>query len=190
MPYICSKCGKQFTRKYYKDKHYQKKHIHNSLFLKKKFDCPFCAQKDFQEKKLLVLHVDEKHLNSLKYKLIKSAFNGKISLFRKKLVTLQTLEKFISDKKNFEEIFQVIKHQLSKFNIVEVALILTADYRVPSIENDFSVTENNSENNDNSDSLLAEERDSFTLRTKREIFNVNKTEKSTKKSETSFKITF
>ena len=185
MTHICKECGKTFTRKYNRDKHYQKKHIENFLFVKKRFNCPFCAKnnidKHFPKKELLVQHVNQEHLNSLKYDKIKSAFDGKITLFRKKLVTLQTLENFVSDKKNFEEILKVILFKLSEFDIVKVALILAADYRIPSIEHTSSEVETNNESNDTSDSLLAEERDRFTLRTKREIFNVHESEKSTRK---------
>ena len=85
-------------------------------------------------------HIDQEHLDLLIYKLKKSAFNGKISVFSKPIITLQLLETFISDKKNLEEILQVILHQLSKFEVVKVALIVSAEYRIPSNTEDSSTT--------------------------------------------------
>lgn len=85
-------------------------------------------------------HIDQKHSELLIYKLKKSAFNGKISVFTKPLMTLQLLEDFISDKKNIKEILQVILHQLSKFEIIKVALIVTAEYRIPSNTEDSTAT--------------------------------------------------
>ena len=103
MSHECFECGKVFTRQYNRDKHFKSKHIKKSKFVGRKLKCPFCAQrgikKNFQKKDLLVQHVDKEHLNSLIYKLQKSAFNGRIRRFSKQLVTLQSLEKFISDRK-------------------------------------------------------------------------------------------
>ena len=144
MSHKCSKCGKNFTRKYNRDKHYKNRHEENVSFLKKGHTCPFCQQKGiyrhFEDKKVFVKHIDQEHLDSLIYKLKKSAFNGKISVFSKPLITLQLLENFISDKKNVIEILQVILHQLSKFDVVKVALILTAEYRIPSNAEESSAT--------------------------------------------------
>ena len=58
---------------------------------------------------------------------------------------------------------------------------MSAGYRIPSFEHDSSSTQVDNTKNDNDDTLLAEERDSFSLRTKREIFNVNETERSARK---------
>lgn len=55
---------------------------------------------------------------------------------------------------------------------------MAADYRIPSTEQDPSATKSD---NENDELLLAEERDNFTLRTKREVFNVNDSEKNTRK---------
>ena len=197
MTHKCSNCDKVFTRKYNRDKHFKNQHTQKSFTIKRNFTCPFCQQngiiKNFDKKEMLVQHVDHEHLKLLFYKLIKSAFNGKISVFSKQLVTLQPLEHFISDRKNLKEIMQVILHQLSKYEVVKVALIVTADYRIPSVEQDSSAAKLDDKNNDNSDSasadknndnsdpVLAEERDNFTLRTKREIFNVNESITTAKK---------
>ena len=177
MKHTCSECKKVFTRKFNRDKHFKKQHKDEKPSDTKNFNCPFCRQqgtdKHFKNKESLVLHVDQNHLDSLVYKIKNSAFKGKLSIFTKELVTLQPLEAFISDRRNLKEILQVISHQLSKFQVIKVALIVTADYRIPSVKQDG--------HDDNSASLLAEERDNFTLRTKREIFNVNESEKSAKK---------
>ena len=177
MSHTCSKCDKVFTRKYNRDKHFRNRHLRKSLFLKKELICPFCQEKEiykhFSNKETLVHHVDQEHLDLLIYKLQKSAFNGKITIFSKKIIALQSLEKFISDRKNLNEIFKVILHQLSKFDVVKVALIVTADYRIPSVEQDSTTANLSEENENDSEPLLAEERDSFSLRTKRQIFNVN-----------------
>ena len=144
MTHKCSKCGKIFTRKFNRDKHYENRHQKNVSFLKKGYTCPFCHQKGiyrhFKDKKVYVMHIDQTHLDSLIYKLKKSAFNGKISVFSKPLITLQLLENFVSDKKNLKEILKVILHQLSKLEVVKVALIVTAEYRIPSNTEDSSAT--------------------------------------------------
>ena len=84
---------KSLTRKFNRDKHFDRKHVKKTSFLpEKKFICPFCPQEesnDFKRKNLLVNHVDQVHLDSLVYKLKKSAFGGKISIFTKQLITLQ-----------------------------------------------------------------------------------------------------
>ena len=144
MSHKCSKCGKVFTRKYNRDKHYKNRHEENALFFKKGHTCPFCQQKGiykyFENKKVFVKHIDQEHLDSLKYKLKKSAFNGKISVFSKTLITLQLLEDFVSDTKNLKEILEVILIQLSKLGVVKVALIVAAEYRIPSNTEDSPAT--------------------------------------------------
>ena len=114
------------------------------MLFKKGHTCPFCHQKGiyrhFEDKKEFVKHIDQVHLESLIYKLKKSAFDGKISVFSKPLITLQFLENFISDKKNLEEILQVILIQLSKLGVVKVALIVSAEYRIPSNAENSSAT--------------------------------------------------
>ena len=175
MTYKCSECNKVFTRKFNRDKHYNKQHSEEGSVYRHNFICPFCSEngieKHFQTRELLVQHVDETHLDLLQYNVIKSAFNGKLSIFSKKFMTLQPLENFISNPENLKEILTVILHQLSKFQVIKVAIIMTADYRIPSVKQ-------SDENEDNSGSLLAEERDNFSLRTKREIFSVNESKKS------------
>lgn len=86
MTFKCLECEKVFTRKFNRDKHFKKQHTNKEHSVKeKKIVCPFCRQKDikkeFQNKELLVKHVDKEHLDSLKYKLRKSAFDGKLSFF-------------------------------------------------------------------------------------------------------------
>ena len=141
MKHKCSICNKGFTRKYNRDKHLKEHHSDKEPVHKNKFSCLFCQQKGinkhYEEKRLLVKHVDRKHLNSLNYEFKRSAFNGKICLFSKKLITLQPLENFISDQQNLNEIFQVIAHQLTKFSVLKASLIVTADYRIPSIKQDW-----------------------------------------------------
>ena len=83
--------------------------------------------------------------------------------------------------KNLKEILQVILHQLSKFKVIKVAIIVTADYRIPSVAQDTSAAEFENENGDDEELILAEERDNFSLRTKREIFSVNESNKSATK---------
>ena len=197
MPHNCTACNRIFSRKYNRDRHFKRQHLPESPKTSTKHICPFCQQKKdikhFKSKELLVHHVDREHLDSLKYQLINEAFNGQISLFSKQLVTLQPLENFLSDEQNIEDIFEVIKHQLSKYDVVTVAIIVTADYRIPSLEQNVSATQISNENNKTADSLPttdvdntalagnseesglhpAEERDQFTLRTKRKFFNVH-----------------
>ena len=170
MNHKCAECGKIFTRKYNRDKHYKKQHLKNNLGYTDNYKCPFCDEK-FKNKNLLEQHVDHNHLDSLKYKLIRKAFNGKISLFSKKLASLQPLESFVSDRENLKDILKVILHQLSKFKVIKAAIIVTADYRIPSVAQNTSAADQENED-DVGQLLLAEERDNFNLRTKREIFNV------------------
>ena len=191
MTHKCFECGKVFTRKYNRDRHYNIKHKEKSSTVENNFVCPFCLQnnvhKHFEKKEHLVRHVDKIHSDLLIYKLKNSAFDGKISIFSKKIISLQPLEQFISNKKNLKEILQVILHQLSKYEIIKVAIIVTADYRIPSVKENLLDTgisvseEQNNSTSTNANLLLAEERDRFSLRTRRESFNVNESKKSSLK---------
>ena len=171
MNHKCTECGKVFTRKFNRDKHFKKQHSKKNFGHKDNYKCPFCDEK-LKSKNLLELHVDQNHLDSLKYQPIRSAFDGKISLFSKKLATLQPLESFVGDRENLKDIQQVILHQLSKFKVIKAAIIVTADYRIPSVAQNTADADQGDETENDGQLLLAEERDNFSLRTKREIFNV------------------
>ena len=97
MVHQCSKCGKQFSRKYTRDLHF-KRHAQNFLPLKKDYICPLCQLSDvstyFDNKKDLVEHVDDTHKNSLVFKEVKNVLNGMLSIFTKQIVSLQPLEVF------------------------------------------------------------------------------------------------
>ena len=103
MVHQCSKCGKEFTRKYTRDLHFRRRHTQTFLPLKKDYTCPLCQLSDvstyFDNKKDLVEHVDEQHKNNLVFKEVKSALNRAITIFTKQIVSLQPLEQFVSDKK-------------------------------------------------------------------------------------------
>ena len=176
MVYECSKCNKQFSRKYTRDLHFKRRHTQNFLPSKKDYTCPFCQLSNkatyFANKKDLVEHVDEQHKNNLVFKETKSALNRAITIFTKQIVSLQPLEQFVSDKKNVYDIVEVIKLELAKTESIKVSLIVKADYRIPSTtqaENKESDVANEEQ------TPLAEERDSFTLRTSAEHFHVNQT---------------
>ena len=170
MTHQCPKCEKEFSRKYTRDRHYKCQHTTQTFVPPRKdFTCPFCQLKGistyFASKKDLVHHVDTEHIDSLVYRPRKSALKRKIIVFAKQLVSLQPLDQFVSDKKNEKEILDVILHELSKSETLKVSLIVTADYRIPSMQ----------EHNNDDDSQLAVARDSFVLRTKSESFNRNET---------------
>ena len=179
MVHKCSKCGKEFTRKYTRDLHYKRRHTQTFLPLKKDYACPFCQLNEvstyFDNKKDLVEHVDGQHKNNLVFKEVKSAINRAITIFTKQIVSLQPLEQFVSDKKNVYDIVEVIKLELAKTESIKVSLIVKADYRIPSM---VQADENARDADDvaNKEQVpLAEERDSFTLRTSAEHFHVNQT---------------
>ena len=182
MVHQCSKCGKQFSRKYTRDLHYKRQHTsQNFLPLKKDYICPLCQLSDvstyFDNKKDLVEHVDDTHKNSLVFKEVKSALNGMLTIFTKQIVSLQPLEVFLSDKKTVHDIVEVIKLELAKTESIKVSLIVKADYRISSMvqakEKEANVA--NEEQFTEEQTPLAEERDSFTLRTSAEHFHVNQT---------------
>ena len=64
----------------------------------------------------------------------------------------------------------MILHELSKSEVIKVALIVTAEYRLPAVSETDKT--DNSEDTD-SDIAVAINRDNFTLRTQRLTFTVN-----------------
>ena len=76
----------------------------------------------------------------------------------------------MSDKKTVHDIVEVIKLELAKTESIKVSLIVKADYRISSM-----VQAEEKEANVANETPLAEERDSFTLRTSAEHFHVNQT---------------
>ena len=181
MVHQCSKCGKEFTRKYTRDLHFKRQHGQTFLPLKKDYTCPFCQLNGvstyFGNKKDFVEHVDEQHKNNLVFKEVKSALNRVITIFTKQIVSLQPLEQFVSDKKNVYDIVEVIKLELAKTESIKVSLIVKADYRIPSMvqADDKEADVGNKDQSAEAQTPLAEERDSFTLRTSAEHFHVNQT---------------
>ena len=140
MVYSCPECNKSFNRKSSRDKHLLFRHgeIKQRKYpvpVRQALICPFCTseEKNFQNKKDLITHIDSDHLNELKYSLHKTALNGKVQIFRQSIVNEQTLHDFASDKKNQEEIVNVIKHEVSKTPTVKIALILSAVYQIPDV---------------------------------------------------------
>ena len=182
MVHQCSKCGKEFTRKYTRDLHFKRRHLQQTFLpLKKDYSCPLCQLSNvstyFDNKKDLVEHVDNLHKDGLVYKEVKSALNRAITIFTKQIVSLQPLEQFVSDKKNVYDIVEVIKLELAKTESIKVSLIVKADYRIPSMvqTDDKQADVANEEQSVEKQTPLAEERDSFTLRTSAEHFHVNQT---------------
>ena len=181
MVHQCPKCGKEFTRKYTRDLHYKRRHDTQFLPLKKDYSCPLCQLNDvstyFDNKEDFVAHVDGQHKNNLVFKEVKSALNRTITIFTKEIVSLQPLEVFVTEKKNVYDIIEVIKLELAKTESIKVSLIVKADYRIPSMtqaeEKEVNVA--NEEQSSEKQNLLAEERDSFTLRTSAEHFHANQT---------------
>ena len=91
------------------------------------------------------------------------------------------MEQFVSDKKNVYDIVEVIKLELAKTESIKVSLIVKADYRIPSMvqaddkEADKEANVANEEQSSKEQTPLAEEQDSFTLRSSAEHFHVNQT---------------
>ena len=76
------------------------------------------------------------------------------------------------------DIVEVIKLELAKTESIKVSLIVKADYRIPSMAQADDNEVNgvvNEEQSTGEQTPLAEERDSFTLRTSAEHFHVNQT---------------
>ena len=180
MVYQCLKCKKDFSRKYTRDLHFKRRHVQTFLPSKKDYTCPFCQLNNvatyFDNKKDFVEHVDEQHKSNLVFQEIKSALKRAITIFTKQIVSLQPLEQFVSDKKNVYDIVEVIKLELAKTESIKVSLIVKADYRIPSMtQTDDKKVDIAIEQSAEDQSSLAEERDSFTLRTSAEHFHVNQT---------------
>ena len=181
MVHQCQRCGKEFTRKYTRDLHFKRRHTQSFLPVKREYTCSFCKLNNiptyFDNKKNLVEHVDEQHKNNLVFKEVKTSLNRAITIFTKQIVSLQPLEQFVSDKKNVYDIVEVIKLELAKTESIKVSLIVKADYRIPSMTqaDDKEADVANEEQSAEEQIPLAEERDSFTLRTSAEHFHVNQT---------------
>ena len=167
--HICPECNKSFKRKFSRDIHVRLRHQETSAFipLRQINQCPFCDQgkQVFEKRSNLISHIDNAHLESLKYTLHKSALNGKIKFFRKRFFTEQSLPDFVSDKANHLDIVNVLKHELSKTPFIKAALILTAAYQIPDLSS--PIDSNNKESNlDHKYQILAKDRDAFALRSK------------------------
>ena len=152
MSYYYSLCQKEFNRKLSRDKHLffrhgEAQHRKFPIPAKQKLYCPFCEDSiensKFKSKKELIDHIDLIHLNELKYSLYKSALNGKIKIFRKKIFTEKTMQDFAAEKKNQVDIIDVVKHELSKTLVVNVSLILSAAYQIPDLTSTAESTEKN-----------------------------------------------
>ena len=181
--YVCSECQKSFVRKSSRDKHHLFRHRETTKSrartpLNQSFQCPFCENEvsSFISRKDLVSHIDASHLENLNYSLYKSALNGKIKFYRKHIFSKETLQGFVANKKNRQEIVDVICHELSKTFTVKVALILTAVYQIPDlnfaaekkvIESDITNIDDTSDkpSDQSSPQILSNDRDVFALRT-------------------------
>ncbi len=181
--YVCPECQKSFDRKSSRDKHHLFRHRETTKSrartpLNQSFQCPFCENEvsSFKSRKDLVSHIDASHLENLNYSLYKSALNGKIKFYRKHIFSKETLQGFVANKKNRQEIVDVICHELSKTFTVKVALILTAAYQIPDLNSaaEKKVIEPNTTNIDDtsdkpsdqsSPQILSNDRDVFALRT-------------------------
>ena len=140
--HFCSICKKEFKRKLSRDKHLffrhgEEQHRKFPIPLRQKIFCPFCENivenSQFKSKKELINHIDSVHLDQLKYSLHKTAINGNIKIFRKKIFSEKTMQDFVAVKKNQKNIVDVIKHELSKTPTVNVSLILSAAYQIPDL---------------------------------------------------------
>ena len=177
MVHFCPECNRKFTRKFNRDRHF--KRVHEQGFTPEEEEgssalvCPFCRQRDgalvyFTDRRDLVAHVDETHPEELSsYKLRKSALGGKVEIFTKVLVSLQPLDQFVNDRQNQREIEHVILSALSKFDIVRVALVVTAHYQISHPEEE---EEKSGEGGVGGGQNLAEQRDSFALRSHSSFF--------------------
>ena len=181
--YVCPECQKSFARKSSRDKHHLFRHRETTKSrartpLNQSFQCPFCENEvsSFKSRKDLVSHIDASHLENLNYSLYKSALNGKIKFYRKHIFSKETLHGFVANKKNRQEIVDVICHELSKTFTVKVALILTAAYQIPDlnsaaekkdIESDTTNIGDTSDkpSDQSSPQILSNDRDVFALRT-------------------------
>ena len=172
-----------FVRKSSRDKHHLFRHRKTTKSrtrtpLNQSFQCPFSENEvtSFKSRKDLVSHIDASHLENLKYILHKSALNGKIKFYQKHIFSKELLHGFAANKKNRQEIVDVICHELSKTFTVKVALILTAAYQIldlnsaaekKDIEPDNTNIDAVSEKPSDQTSLqiLSNDRDVFALRT-------------------------
>ena len=179
MVHSCSECNRKFTRKFNRDRHFKRVHEEglNPEEEGSALVCPFCRQRDgalvyFANRRDLVAHADEMHPDELSsYELRKSALDGKVKIFTKVLMSLQPLDQFVNDRQNQREIEHVILSVLSKFDIARVALIVTAHYQISRPEEEEEKSGGNKgEGGVGGGQNLAEQRDSFALRSHSSFF--------------------
>ena len=138
--FLCELCGKQFTRKTNLHKHSTTKHGGEVL----DYNCTIC-KKRFAERQAYNTHIS-KHLNSEKWNLFRSAFNGTTKIFRKKL---DKTTSFLGLSLIKKDILQLLKTQLLIYPKLKMSISVLCEYslhsenvNVPQIE-EFTLKSNN-----------------------------------------------
>ena len=164
----CDLCGLTFSRNHILRKHISREHgsgddgrtgseISLSDNMKKKkqhIRCLFCVSK-FDSKSELRLHVEQEH-KSTTYQKTSAAIDGKICVFKKNLYSENgSLTEFCNSKTELEDIFNLIKTQLTTRSVFRMSLAISANYELPVMDEAGGSSDN----------------DTFTLRSKGLVVN-------------------
>ena len=156
MSYKCDICDISFSRKAYLTRHTKRKHSEEKKLGKKFFQCPFCSKKVERDK--FYDHLKESHKNISSEFEKTSCIGNNVCLFRKYLHTEEkTIQAFTKSNSTVESIFNLIKTQLVERVVFRASIALTANYEIPDWQEDGGKKSADS--------------DSFTLRSKGQIFN-------------------
>ena len=160
MPYKCEICDISFTRKAYLTRHTKKKHTKEEKKSDKKYliQCPFCSSSKKVERDNFYDHLKESHKNISSEFEKTSCISNNVCLFRKYLHSEEkTIQAFTRSNSTVESIFNLIKTQLVERIVFRASIALTANYEIPDWQDDGGEKSADS--------------DSFTLRSKGQIFN-------------------
>lgn len=162
MVYPCEICDIQFTRKSYLNRHTKKKHDPDSnRESKEKVPCPFCRpQREFSRDELKE-HLISSHNNITSEYEKTCSVSDNVCIFRKYLHTEEkTIEAFCQSKSTVESIFNLLKVQLTERVVFRASIAITANYEIPDWQE-----------NDGEGQQKSADSDSFTLRSKGQVFN-------------------
>ena len=171
MRFKCKICDKKYTRRAYLHEHLQKVHssdnetdtaTSSSSVL---IDCPFCGQSIKRED--IKLHIDSFHQDCEFEKT--SCIGNNVCLFRKYLHSVnKSIEAYCLSASTVASIYKLMKLQLIEKTVFRASIALTANYEIPDLQES------------DEQAPKSADADSFTLRSKGEIFNRLQSERQIK----------
>ena len=168
MPYKCDICDISFTRRTHLTRHTKNKHTEKEekkTIKKNLIQCPFCSKKVKRDNFDDHLKESHEHISSEFQKT--SCISDNVCIFRKYLHSEEkTIQAYTQSKSTVESIFNLIKTQLVDRNVFRASIALTANYEIPDWQDDGGEKSADS--------------DSFTLRSKGQIFNKLQSDKQIK----------